>query len=274
MKPVENRGFLITVVKNDQIDYLACARALAKSIKFWQPTAKICLLTDDETANDEIFDYIKKFRYPVDAKNPFANDWQVFFCSPFHETIKIESDMLLVGPVDHWWTLLRNRDIVVPTGCRNFYGEWSTERFYRRSFDQNNLPDVYNAITYWRMSKFSKKFFMQVRQIFENWPSYHKLLSGVDNSIHPDTDLVYAIAAVLVGENNVTLPKTEYPSFVHMKGKHNGFPGENWTRHLTWELDQGQFRINTIAQQYPVHYHEKKFALKIEEHYDQLLAGT
>ena len=268
-------GLIITALKNDHIDYLACARALAKSIRFWQPDSKICLLTNYEVIeNNELFDYIKNYRYAIDETNPFANDWQIFFCSPFHETIKLESDIILTGSIEHWWTGMRHKDVLIATGCHNFYGEKSQERFYRRAFDYNNLPDVYNGITYWRLSEFSKQFFMQVRNIFENWEQYYKLLTGVDADMVPDTDVVYAIASVMVGEENVTLPSMDYPSFVHMKGKHNNFSGEKWTKHFVWELDAGQLRINTIAQQYPVHYHEKTFAHKLEEHYDQLLART
>jgi len=275
LNPVDDKGFLITAIKSEKTDYLACARTLAKSIRYWQPESKVCLLTNYEYENvDNLFDYVKDFRYPVNDKNPFANDWQIFFCSPFHETIKLESDIILTGSIDHWWSHLRKRDVVITQGCRNIYGHWSVERFYRRIFDQNNLPDLYNAITYWRLSKFSKDFFSQVRHIFDNWDHYYKLLTGIDNDFMPDTDLVYSIAATMVGKENVTLPSSDYPSFVHMKGKHNNFSGENWTRHLVWELDKGQLRINTFAQQYPVHYYEKIFAYKLEDHYDQLLART
>lgn len=275
MKPVAERGYLITAIQNPDIDYLSCARALAKSIKYWQPESEVCLLTDYPDVNvSELFDYVTEFRYPLNHENPFANDWQIFFCSPFHETIKIESDMMLTGKIDHWWDMLRLRDVVIPQGCRNFYGKWSDERFYRRLFDYNKLPDVYNAITYWRFSRFSKAFFDEVRRIFENWEIYRQLLSGIDKKLLPDTDLVYAIAAIMVGVENVTIPSSEYPSFVHMKGKHNGVNGEKWTKHLVWELDEGNLRINTIAQQFPVHYHEKTFSYKIEEHYDKLLARS
>ena len=275
MKPIDDKGFLIPVIENNDVDYLACARALAKSIKYWHPEEKVCLLTDaDYNDTDNIFDYVKKFKYPIDYENPFANDWQVFYCSPFHETIKLESDIVLTGTIDHWWSGLRHKDVVIPLGCKNFYGEYSSERFYRRMFDHNNLPDVYNAITYWRISKTAKTFFSQVRHIFENWQSYYKITTGIDADLVPDTDLVYAIATMIIGQNHLTLPQTEFPCFVHMKGKHNGFPGESWTRHLVWELDAGNLRINTIAQSCPVHYHEKSFAHKIENHYDKLLAST
>jgi hypothetical protein len=69
-------------------------------------------------------------------------------------------------------------------------------RYYRKIFDANHLPDVYNAITYWRLSKTAKEFFDLVKQIFEQWDSYKKILKFPDDVA--TTDVVYAVAAQLL----------------------------------------------------------------------------
>jgi hypothetical protein len=83
-----------------------------------------------------------------------------------------------------------------------------------------------------------------------------------------DTDTVYAIAAQARGIEHCTMPN-DMIQFVHMKQKINGTLVEDWTRELVWELVDTDFRINTISQLYPVHYHNKSLASELEAYYDQ-----
>jgi hypothetical protein len=179
----------------------------------------------------------------------------MFQVSPYRQTIKLEADMIVAGPVDHWWTLFELRDIVISRGARTWYDELATSRFYRKCFDANNLPDVYNAITYWRLSKPAQEFFQLVRQIFENWSEFQRLLTFSEDK--PSTDLVYAMAAQIVGPEQVTLPAGLGPTIVHMKRYVNSLQCNDWTQELIWE--NNPFRINTIAQSGFVHYYQKEW---------------
>ena len=170
MKPIAEQGYLIVAINTDTTDYVSCAETLAKTIKYWHPDAEICLLTNaTDASNPPLFDYVREFPFPINLDNPWANDWQVFRATPFRETIKLEADMMITSAIDHWWTMLRNRDIVVSTGCRDWKDQRAVSRHYRKVFDANNLPDVYNAITYWRLSETAKEFFDTGRMIFESW---------------------------------------------------------------------------------------------------------
>ena len=186
----------------------------------------------------------------------WVNDWQMFRVSPYRQTIKLEADMIAAGPVDHWWTLFELRDVVVSQGCRTFRNDISQSRYYRKCFDDNNLPDVYNAITYWRLSKTAQEFFELVRSIFENYTEFKKLLKFPEDVA--STDLVYAMAAQIMGPEQVTLPTGLGPTIVHMKQHINALHCRDWTQELIWENDP--FRINTIAQRGFVHYHQKEWS--------------
>jgi hypothetical protein len=192
---------------------------------------------------------------PHGNQGGFANDWQCFATSPYRQTIKLEADMFCASPVDHWWTLFENRDVVISQGCRNYYDQLSTVRHYRKIFDDNHLPDVYNAITYWRVSKMSQEFFQLVRIIFEHWDQYRTLLKFPDDE--PTTDVVYAMAAQIVGTEKITLPPGIGPSIVHMKKQIIGTNTEDWTQELVWEHTNPGLRINTVAQWGMVHYYIK-----------------
>lgn len=250
MPILAERGYLIPAIDTDTTDYLSCAVQLAQSIRQWHPAANIAVLTVTR-CSDPVFDHV--IPLPYGDQGGQVNDWQCFAASPYRQTIKLEADMIAASSVDHWWTLFENRDVVISQGCRNFYGQPAESRFYRKMFDQNNLPDVYNAITYWRLSATAKEFFDLVRNIFEQWDSYKTLLKFPDSA--PTTDVVYAVAAVIMGPDRVTLPPGLGPSIVHMKQHINPTQTADWTQDLIWE--HTPFRINTVAQSGLVHYHVK-----------------
>jgi len=239
------RGYVIPAINDGVVDYVACAEQLADSIRQWHPAADITILT--------------KNNLPFATQGGFADDWQVFSASPYRQTIKLEADMIATGPIDHWWTLFENRDVVISQGCRDIYNEISPVRYYRKIFDENALPDVYNAITYWRRSETAKIFFDTVRDIFENWKEYRSMLRFPDDEA--TTDVVYALAAAIVGTERVTLPLGLGPNMVHMKRYVVPIQLEDWTEELVWENTDPGLRINTVAQSGLVHYHIKDWRL-------------
>ena len=241
MPITHERGYIIPAIGKV---YEHCAEQLSQSIRQWHPDANITILTSEMLPHEDLGGY--------------ANDWQVFHASPYRQTIKLEADMVAASPMDHWWTLFERRDLVVSQGCRTFYDEPGESRFYRKVFDENYLPDVYNAITYWRLSQTAQEFFNLVKNIFENWPNFKQLLRFSEED--PSTDVVYAMAAVIMGVERVTLPLGVGPTMVHMKRYINPFKGEDWTQELVWEKDP--FRINTVAQSGLVHYHIKDWNYK------------
>lgn len=261
----DERGFLV-VAANTDTDYVACARRLAASVKQWHPDAKICLLSDQEHHAPE-FDYQKQFPFGdqcKDQKWKLANDWQAGTASPFRQTIKLEADMLICGPIDHWWTQFQVLDVCVSTGANDFYGETAQSRFYRKIFDVNNLPDVYNAVVYWRLSQTAHEFWYWVKTIFRHWDRYRTLLKFPDDD--PSTDLVYAMAAQIVGSDKVTQPWSDYPKIVHMKKHMIPINNTDWTKELVWETDDNCLRIQTVAQWGAFHYHKKDWAPHGSDH--------
>ena len=238
MPILAERGYLIPAI-GDQ--YVKCAEHLRDSILSWHPNANITILTEDQL--------------PAGNQGGFANDWQVFSASPYRQTIKLEADMFCASPIDHWWTLFEKRDVVISQGARTYYNQPATSRFYRKIFDDNNLPDVYNAITYWRLSHTAKEFFDLTKEIFNNWNEFKKLLKFPDDEA--TTDVVYAIAAVITGPERITLPNGIGPQIVHMKRRIIGTLTDNWTKELVWEFTNPGLRIQTVAQNGLVHYHIK-----------------
>ena len=256
MPVLAERGYLIPAVDTQDTNYLACAEQLAHSLRQHHPGVKIAVVVAGECSNP-VFDHVITLPWGdvSTTSNKQINDWQMFAASPFRQTIKLEADMIAAGPVDHWWSLFEHRDMVISQGCRTFRDEPAASRFYRKIFDHNHLPDVYNAITYWRLSQTAQKFFATVRNIFENWAEWRTLLKFPDEEA--TTDVVYAMAAVVLGVETVTLPLGMGPTIVHMKRHIQGTHTDNWTQELVWESTDPGLRIQTVTQHGFVHYQVK-----------------
>lgn len=230
-------------IDRDGSQYLDCALTLADSITSWHPDANVTIIKRDDL--------------PYGDLGGYNNDWQCWHASPYRQTIKLEADMIAAGPIDHWWTLFELRDVVISKGARDFYDQVTACRKYRQIFDHNHLPDVYNAVTYWRVSQTAKEFFHLTSCIFQHWDAYRTLLKFPDET--PTTDVVYAMAAVIMGADRVTLPDSLGPTIAHMKSGVIPIRTNDWTQELIWESDP--IRINTVAQWGLLHYHVKDWRL-------------
>lgn len=278
----EQQGFVTFAQNTDTVDYLELARIQALNIKATQKDNRYAVIVDaatKEKVNDDhyrVFDYV--IDLPVDHNDPtstrkFANEWQVFHLTPFKETIKLESDLLFTRSIDHWWTAFRLRNVCLSTGTKNYLGINSTIRRYRELFDANQLPDVYNGLMYFRFSQEAKQFFDAAQYIQMNW---EYVRSGLKKCIEeqPSTDVLYALAAIMVGPELVTMPSMDFLNFVHLKPAINGVEEAVLvTDQLVTEFDSGMIRINNVNQLSPVHYYQKDFVTpEMKEWYESRIS--
>jgi hypothetical protein len=259
-----NRGFVILAQNTPETDYVYCADVLRKSIKLAMPDSSVTLITDRQIKK-HYFDHLVLLPHGdqcPDSKWKLANDWQVYEASPYEYTIKLEADMYLPRSIDYWWNALCKHDLVLSQTIRNYTNAVSPEKFYRKFIQENCLPDIYNAVTYFRKSPLSEKFYQIVREVFQNWDAYLEILKPCQQTI-PTTDFVYAIAAHIVGVENCTLPDFHEFSMIHMKQMINHAATEKWTDQYIYEIQPECLRVNTIPQLYPFHYHVKDFAYEL-----------
>ena len=248
-----NKGFVILAQNTKTVDYVACAEQLEKSIKRCMPNSNVTIITELPYGD-----------LAPDSDWKLINDWQVYDASPYEYTIKLEADMIIPQSIEHWWDVLSHRDIVVCSSIRDYKGELSNIRVYRQFIDNNNLPDVYNAITYFKKSDTAKQFFEIVRNVFENWADWKNILRCNVNE-EATTDWAYSIACHIIGIEH-TLMDFPAMSMVHMKQYINELSTTEWTNELIHEFSHS-FKIATFPQQYPFHYHVKDFANTLKKHY-------
>jgi hypothetical protein len=264
MSKLAQQGFM-TIAQNTDIDYLKLAYVQAMTIKKLMPGSLYAVAVDSATLAQITDQHRTVFDYVIPITNDQAenetwklsNEWQIFNLTPFKETIKLESDIVFTRSIAHWWYTFRLRNIVLSQGCRNYQQELSSARQYRKMFDVNNLPDVYNGLMYFRYSQEAATFFKLAEHIFKNWEVVkNTLIKCYDD--YPTTDVVYAVTAKILGVENCTLP-IDWINFVHMKPAINQWPETPWTELVVAELDLPMVRINNVNQYHPLHYHEKSW---------------
>lgn len=251
-----NKGYVIMAQNTKDIDYIECAEVLKSSILRAMPNANVLILKTDDLPYGDL---------APESNWKLVNDWQVYEASPFEHTIKIEADMFVTTDIDYWWDVLQQKDICISTNIRNYKGNISDCRVYRGFIDKNKLPDVYNALTYFKKSAMAENFFKIVRDIFENWEKYKNTLVCDKDEI-VTTDWAYSIACAILGEENTTMHEFNQFSMVHMKQFVNQTVTEDWTKELIYEFTE-PLKIQMYPQMYPVHYHIKDFSKKLKEAY-------
>ena len=272
----EQQGFFTFAINSESVDYLELAYTQACSIKATQKYNLYAVAVDSQTKLSITDEHRKVFDYVIDIpnvhSNAMSNEWQAWSLTPFKETIKLESDILFNSSIDHWWAGLRLQEICFTTKVRDYSGKISTNRSYRKFFDENNLPDIYNGMYYFRFSKQSMEFFQLVYQVYNNWDFFKNYLKNCREEA-PSTDVAFAIAAAIYGKESLTNPALDYPSFVHMKGSISGLhTTANWQNVFQHELNGTDLMINFYKQVWPVHYYQKDFIN--ERHRKELVSSV
>lgn len=256
-------GFL-SIAQNSDVDYFRLCYFQCLFLKKSMPQIPYSVIVDCHTFNDipekckNYFNSIILLEedYAAEDNWKLSNEPQIYNLTPYYHTIKLESDLLITRDITHWISALSTKDIVFSHGCKNFLQEKSNSKFYRHFLVDNDLPDIYNGLMYFKRSELSRKFFDISQTIFLNWKDIAPNFKNYIN-VPASTDFVYAIAAKILGVENFILPTLEFFNFVHMKKYINNWSFNNWPDVAIHEFDDSMIRIANINQYYPVHYHDK-----------------
>lgn len=274
------RGYLTFVQNNGKTDYLNLAYLQALSLKVTNKINRYAVVVDKMTElmvtdkHRKVFDYIIPIPGEDEAVNyqwKMHNEWKALKATPFDETIKVEADMLFTASVDHWWDILSVKDVCFTNRIVDYTEQVARTREYRRLFDINQLPDIYAGFYYFKKSKTAEELFSHAEVIFKNWTYIKNYMLKNGEQEPASTDVVFAIAAKILGVENCTLPGT-VPTFVHMKNAVQGWTESTpWTEMIYSEFDGTNLTVGFQRQRLPFHYHLKNFAKEETiKHYESL----
>ena len=262
-----SKGFLWFAQNNDKTDYVELSIKLAESIKRWNRDNTVCVVTDEKSKFEHrSVDIVKVLKDDDSSEHDikWANECKAFAVTPFKHTIKLESDLIYTINTDWWWNHLWQHDLVFSVNCRNYKDQVVTNTPYRRLFENNALPDIYNGLMYFRKSEWAQRFFTYATQITRNWDSVKETFLQNCHDKYPSTDVVFALAYRLLDPNMTRLIDYDWFKFIHHKPAVHGlskvkdidnylYPNRNGDN-----LYLGERRVSRIW-----HYHNKELHARI-----------
>lgn len=263
-----SRGILVLAQNSNKENYTKQATVLAQSIKLTNPNIPISVITNDIVLDENLFDRIIPIPFSDLAENTtwkVENRWKVFLASPYEETLVLDTDMLVLQDISHWWSFFEKYELYFTTTVKTYRDEIITNDFYRKTFTKNNLPNLYTGMYYFKKCKFSEIFFETLKEVMHDWEKFYDSFLTKDKPTHVSVDVCAAITCELLNiTHKVTNTGKHNPSFVHMKSQIQNWEKNrtNWLDYVNPYLDQDCFlKIGNTLQHGVFHYTEKDFLL-------------
>jgi|TARA_B110000977_G_scaffold109211_1_gene142074 hypothetical protein len=261
-----SKGFCLLAQNNSKTNYIRQAYALALSLHLYNKGQKISLITNDKVPTEwqGVFDQIVPIPWDDNAEDSdwkIQNRWKVYHASPYDETIVLEADMLITSDITHWWKELSKRELFFVSNVRTYRDEVVTSRFYRKTFDANELPNLYSALHYFKKGDTAKEFYNLLEIIVNNWALFYSKYAPNEYQKWCSIDVSMAIASKILGnEHDVTDPNS-FITFTHMKPLVQGWYNkpEKWTRVTGKYFTEGKLFLGNYLQNRVLHYVEDEF---------------
>jgi hypothetical protein len=257
----------VFLAQNSDTNYVRQAVALAASIKKFNQENKTCLITNDPVPEEfkPLFDFIVQIPWTDQAVNStwkIENRWKIIHATPFKENIVYDVDMILLSSNDHWWNFLNKRDISFTSNVFDYRGKIVNNNFYRKTFVENNLVNLYTGCFYFKKSNKAFEFFKWLNIITSNWQDFYKKFLPNHTQRFVSIDVSAALALKFMDNEDFVINNSVVPSFIHMKPmiqEWKNFPSK-WTNVLPCYFnDNCELKVANIKQQGLFHYVEDEF---------------
>ena len=267
------KGIIVLAQNNDIVDYVEQACVLAMSLRVHNDT-NISIVTNDNvpTEYQKLFDKIIPIPFDDSAENSdwkIENRWKLYHASPYDETIVMDTDMLVLQNIDTWWKFLSNYEMFFTSNVLNYRGERADTSYYRKTFIDNNLPNLFSGLHYFKKCEFAQKFYSWLELVVNNWEAFYEIqLLTASRPKHMSIDVCAAIVTrILKCEDAITNKHTKFPSFIHMKAYCQGWEDVQ----SSWQDQVGVYistntslKIGNYAQSGILHYTENDFLQRSE----------
>lgn len=267
------------LAQNNEDNYIKQAELLALSIRNSNPDSKICLITNDDVERKELFDDIVPIPWEDKAEEhkwKVQNRWKIYHACPYDETFVLDTDMLVLHDLTNWWKLMKNYEVFYTTKVTDYKYDKLNTSYYRKTFEQNQLPDIYVALHYFKKSDFAKQFYTCLEEVMKNWEYYYEKYASKKMQKFLSVDVCTAITIRVLGvEDKVTNSVTPFPTFVHMKPYAQPWKTQTkkWQDRISCFVnDNKEMRVGGYLQNTVFHYTEKDFTEKFYDRFNHTVS--
>jgi hypothetical protein len=278
-----SKGFLIFAENTNDTDYIEQAYALALSIKYSQTSVStVSLVTSDEVPDKYklIFDKIIPIPWMDNSEiTRYATEhrWKLYHVSPYHETIVLDADMLLLEDISTWWDYCGNYDLKFCSRIKNYKLETVVDTLHRKTFIANQLSIPYVALHYFKKSNTAHEFYKTLEFVCNNWEWCWDKFAPNNYQNTCSLDLATAISIEILMCHDTVFDNHSPLEFIHMKPHLQGWDhtSENWQDTVLSVLNaKGDLIVGNIKQSKLFHYFEKTFVTpKLIQRLEELADG-
>jgi hypothetical protein len=158
---------------------------------------------------------------------------------------------------DRLWEQLSNYDVFFASRVLDFKGNYVTDYVNRKMFTENQLPNVYFGLHYFKKNQPALDFYNVLAFVVANWERVYFDLAPKNKQKWVSMDVSAAIATKILGiEDQVVHPLIDF-NFVHMKSNlQNIDPIPSiWTNILDSYINEtGQLLVSNMLQDGVFHY--------------------
>ena len=262
-----SKGFLTVAQVSEKVDYVKQAYALALSVKASQKEHNSFTLMTNAIVPEayrSAFDYIVPIPWFYTTEdNMFAVEsrWKIFHVTPYDETIVLDADMLLFDDISLWWKNCQNKDLKFCSNITDFRGNRVIDTVHRKAFVENELPNTYFALHYFKKSQLALDFYKTLEFVIKNWEHHYSLFAPKQTPNWVSMDLASAITVEIMGIEELVIDKECPLEFAHMKTPNQKWDFDSkWTNAVHYHMtDSGRLVVSNIDQRNLFHYIEKDF---------------
>ena len=265
------KGVVVLAQNNATDNYVEQAALLAMSLHTYNDVP-ISLITNDQVPEEyvSLFDKIIPIPFGDSAKVSdwkIENRWKIYHASPYDETIVMDTDMLVLQNIDVWWDFLSNYEVFYTSNVLTYKGETANTSYYRKTFIDNELPNLFCGLHYFKKSDFAQQFYTWLELVVNNWETfYEQQLLASSRPKHVSMDVCTAIVTkILDCESVITNKVAKFPSFTHMKPYCQGWHEvqTSWQSQIGVYISKdGNTKLGNYVQTGILHYTEKDFVEK------------
>ena len=237
-----SRGYLIYAIDEP---YISMANTLKKSIEYYTDD-NVTILSNKFPNGDATYG----------KKHKIHNFWQIYWATPYDETIVVDADMLFLNDYSYWWNYLSKFDMLFPDTIINYKQETIQHPQYDKVFIENDIRPAYEKMFYFKKSLLAQEFFTILEQVIKN---FNKFSFDYFPDYKPQnciTSYIFPICIKMLGIEDIIYDKNDIFKYIDMKLTclNTNINSPIWDKELDYWGDYKEFYIENFKQYYPLHY--------------------